>query len=84
MFDKSPRPLITGWTARNLPGKFSLIRTTNGRLYEVDQPVTEGREYGDSAAGFVFARRLDERGNVTGSRRTRVYAAEIAGKVDLS
>lgn len=80
----SPKPLITGWTTRNLPAKHSIIRTVRGALYEVDQPVVEDREYGDSSAGFVFAYRLKEDGTQASKRRTRIYADEIAGKLDLS
>lgn len=80
----SPKPLITGWTARNLPAKHSLIRTVRGALYEVDEPVVEDREHGDSAAGFVFAYQLNDNGTQASKRRTRIYAGDIAGKLDLS
>lgn len=69
------------YTARELPRVGALIVTTTGARYLVDEAITETREHGDSARGFVMGRRVVD-GVTATTRRTRVYGDEILRETD--
>lgn len=62
-----------------LPAVGACVTIRSGAIYTVEEQVPETRDYGDSARGFVWALRINERGTIQSAKRRRLNPADIVG-----